>query len=167
MQSREQVFDQFRRQLPVDVYGLAQALDLDLVEKELDADISGLIEPKEGRFRISVNQHHHSFRKRFTIAHELGHWLYHAHLIGDGLEDNRLYYSSNRERYYNDQIRRQHENQANAFAAWLLIPEGKLIEDLRRFKDEPNWDYLSERYQISKSALKIKARSLLSARRVR
>ena len=60
----------------------------------------------------------------------------------------------------NDLILAQQENQANAFAAWLLMPEYKLIEDLRRFRGKPDWDYLSERYQISKSAIKRKAGAL-------
>ena len=156
----ERLIELYRTSLAVDVYGLVKALDLSVVERELEEDVSGVIEPFESSFRITLNRHDHSFRKRFTLAHELGHWLYHSHLIGSGLGDNRLYHSSNIERFYNSSIHRRHENQANAFAAWLLIPANKLESDLKGFRGNPDWSYLSERYQISSAALKKKSRQL-------
>lgn len=161
MRDLDQTIEGYRQQLAVDVYGLATSLNLLVTECELEPDISGMIEPLDDTFHITVNSSHHVFRKRFTVAHELGHWLYHSHLIGQGLGDNRLYYSSNTQRFYNNSIRRQHENQANAFAAWLLMPSSELENDLRRFSGTPDWDYLSQRYQISKSALRMKSRGLV------
>jgi len=156
----DQLIESYRSKLAVDAYGLAKALDLEVVESELEPNISGVIEPSGSSFRITLNKEDHKFRKRFTLAHELGHWLYHSHLIGAGVGDDRLYYSSDTERFYNTSIRRRHENQANAFAAWLLIPDGLLEKDLCSFRGKPDWSYLSNRYQISKAALKIKARHL-------
>lgn len=113
----------FRRRVPVDVELLAQSLGIEVSYMNLDADTSGILEKKkDGRFRIVVNDNHPSTRKRFTIAHELGHYFNHRHLIGDGISDDRAYRSSASGMYNNTAIGRRQETEANQFAANLLMP---------------------------------------------
>src|SRR4051812_31969984 len=55
-----------------------------LVEQSLDRDISGMLVPLpesvDGkRWAIVVNKSHSEVRRRFTIAHELGHLLLHGY----------------------------------------------------------------------------------------
>ena len=42
-------------------------------------------------YRIVVNSGHNRVRRRFTAAHELGHYVYHRDLIGDGIYDDAAY----------------------------------------------------------------------------
>ena len=61
--------------VPVKVQSLAQAEGLEVVNLEMKADVSGaLIKGVKGA-AIAVNASHAPTRQRFTIAHELGHYL--------------------------------------------------------------------------------------------
>lgn len=101
-------------ELPVPVESIAEdLLGLAIHEKELDG-ISGLLYPEERQ--IFVNASDVPARRRFTIAHELGHWVCQC-LEGRGesvmcrAED----VSPNADRSL--------EREANVFAAELLMPE--------------------------------------------
>lgn len=113
----------FRRTVPVDVELLAQSLGIEVVAMNLDDNTSGMIErTSRGNFRIVVNDNHAFTRQRFTIAHELGHYFSHRHLIGDGILDDRAYRSAAEGQYRNTAIGRRQETEANQFAANLLMP---------------------------------------------
>ena len=115
--------NEFRRTVPVNVELLAKSLGIEVVSMNLDNDTSGMIERTPmGRYRIIVNDNHPSTRQRFTIAHELGHYFNHRHLIGDGILDDRAYRSASAGRYANTAIGRRQETEANQFAANLLMP---------------------------------------------
>lgn len=45
-------------------------------------------------FLITVAANDPLTRQRFTLAHELGHYMLHRTLIGDGLDDDRAYRST-------------------------------------------------------------------------
>ncbi len=119
--------NEFTREVPVNVELLAKSLGIEVVHSNLDSETSGLIEKKkDGRYRIVVNDNHPNTRKRFTIAHELGHYFYHRHLIGDGVSDDRAYRSSASGAYANTAIGRKQETEANQFAATILMPLGPI-----------------------------------------
>ena len=59
--------------LPIDVEKVAAAMELEVVPFAFHNKISGLLKKEDGV--IGVNQAHHHLRQRFTIAHELGHFL--------------------------------------------------------------------------------------------
>ncbi|TGN09354.1 ImmA/IrrE family metallo-endopeptidase [Leptospira ilyithenensis] len=40
-------------------------------------DVSGILNVEGNLYSIVVDQDHHDHRKRFTIAHELGHYILH------------------------------------------------------------------------------------------
>jgi Zn-dependent peptidase ImmA (M78 family) len=126
------LINQYRRRAPVDVEGLARALGLEVTYSFLDPKISGALEndKKRDRFRISVNANDPSTRQRFTIAHELGHYMLHRSLVGDGIDDDRAYRSTDAGKYKNTRIGRHEETQANRFAASLLMPQN-LIDQAR------------------------------------
>jgi len=121
----------FKRRAPVDVDTLAMALGVPVQYAYLNDETSGMIEKiGEDRFRIVVNATHPSTRQRFTIAHELGHYMLHRHLIGAGIADSRAYRSDDRGRYHNTNIGPAQETQANKFAVGLLMPD-HLIDEAR------------------------------------
>lgn len=79
--------------------------------------------PGSSGYLIIVNEKHTIERKRFTIAHELSHFLLHKDKIGDGIQDNGLYRSGLPEKI---------EFEANKMAAQLLMPWNlihKALED--------------------------------------
>jgi hypothetical protein len=141
---------------PVNIEEIIRSLGIELDKKaELDDDISGQIERLPGgAYKISVNKADHYFRQRFTMAHELAHFLFHRSLIGDGVDDNKAYRSTQTGRFYNTSITREHETQANQFAASILMPESLVRELNEEFHG--NLDELSKKLQASKQAISIR-----------
>lgn len=101
---------------PVDVEGIARKL-ADVSEKRFPTDIDGLcldlkVPGKRPKIWISARLHH--VRRRFTLAHEIGHLIipWHTGSIVDDLEAPRVA----KGRY------KIMEAEANRFAAELLMP---------------------------------------------
>lgn len=115
---------------PVDLRGLAAEYGIKLHEAWLPSGVSGELVPKGGdTFQINVSASDNPRRQRFTIAHELGHYFLHRHLIGTGVDDDRAYRSTSVGRYHNMAIGPREETEANRFASNLLMPQ-HLIDDL-------------------------------------
>ena len=150
------IIQSYLTEAPVNIEGIIRSLGIELDKKaELDNDISGQIEKlPDGSYKISVNKADHYFRQRFTMAHELAHFLFHRSLIGDGVDDNKAYRSTSTGKFYNTNITSKHETQANQFAASVLMPES-LVNKLH---DEfgGNLDELSKKLQASKQAISIR-----------
>ena len=103
--------------------------------------------------KISVSNKDSYERKRFTAAHELGHFIYHRSLIGDGLDDNIAYRSTNFGNFYNTNIKKHHETQANKFAAALLMPEDEVFDDYSKLG---NIEEVAKKWKVSSLAMKIR-----------
>ncbi len=138
---------------PVDLDSMADALGLLVqVDAEMDPSLSGLIlRSRDSRagFRIAVNGRHSPARRRFTLAHEIAHYLLHRDHIGDGITDNVLYRSG-----LSDEL----EIQANSLAANLLMP-AELVRRVYRagLKFIAG---LSQAFQVSEEAMRIRLRQL-------
>ncbi|MDF1585432.1 ImmA/IrrE family metallo-endopeptidase [Marinimicrococcus flavescens] len=146
----------YQESSPVDVEGLIRSFGLELVKsRDLDGAILGQITPNDnGSFTITVNKADHYFRQRFTMAHELGHYLMHRHLIGTGVDDNVAYRSTDAGSYYNLRIKQTHEVQANQFAAHLLMPTQLVKEEWERLK--PDFKAMAREFQVSPAAMRIR-----------
>jgi len=104
---------------------------------------------REDAKAIGVNQHHAYTRQRFTIAHELGHYL-------SGHEDFSVRGKQEKIRVdgqfnWADPEQRQ-EQEANEFAAELLMPE-KLIRQDVAAAGPIDASALAKRYEVSEQAL--------------
>lgn len=120
---------------PVNLARVAKHLDLDIVRQDADDSISGiLINTGTGSAIIGVNKKHHPNRQRFTVGHEIGHYLLHkfegVHFDGNntGLQIN----------FRNDKSSTGldlYEREANLFAAELLMPRSFIESDLVSLKD--------------------------------
>lgn len=110
---------------PVPIDAIIRDIGLPLSYEAMDDNISGYIERQNGSYRIVVNSNHAPTRQRFTAAHELGHYVYHRDLLGEGVGDNRAYRTDGTDRP-NVNIRPIHERQANSFAANVLMPRHRL-----------------------------------------
>ena len=86
------ILENYGDQLPVPIFDIITDLGLGPIFLPLDDNISGWIELREsGDYAITINQNHPISRKRFTAAHELGHYIYHRDLLGLGTGDTRAY----------------------------------------------------------------------------
>lgn len=129
---------------PIDVEKIAKCLGIDLnfVNFE-DEDISGVLINKEGHVNIGINENHPLNRQRFTIAHEIGHYILHS--------DKPLFVDERFRDKTSSEGKNPEEVDANTFAAELLMPEHFIREDMTQLK---NWDEesireLAKKYQVS------------------
>src|SRR5258705_12017430 len=82
--------------IPVKVKECAKHLGIILKSAELDADVSGFLLLKDDNtVHIGYNKSNPSNRIRFTIAHEIGHFILHA-------KDSRLFVDKQDKRLYRD-----------------------------------------------------------------
>lgn len=149
-----EVIRKYSDSVPVPVNIIADKLGIDLTYVPLDNDLSGYIERTiDNSYRIVVNSDHALTRRRFTAAHEIGHFIYHRSLLGSGVGDTRAYRSVGT-KYHNTQITASHERQANSFAANLLMP-ARAIHALRDEGITSPQD-LADRLGVSKQAMCIR-----------
>lgn len=121
-----EIIREHQQTVPVQTVSIANALGIKVYKVPgWPTDLSGMVRKNvdsEGGFDIFVNQDHPEVRRRFTIAHEIGHVILHPHLIGDGITDDALLRSG---------LSNTVEAQANRFAADLLMPRDKLSECIK------------------------------------
>jgi hypothetical protein len=150
---QQTVLDKHSVQVPVPVGKLAHDLGLTVSLASLSPSISGLIEPDAtapAGFRIRVNRYESDERQRFTIAHEIAHYLLHRDHIRSGIVDNVMYRSS---------LSSAREAQANRLAADIIMPMRKVVEEVRRLggiKDESTAIALAREFKVSLPAMKVR-----------
>ena len=109
-------------ELPVPVESIAEDL-LGLAVEARELEVSGMLLPAERR--ILVNAAEPEPRRRFTIAHELGHWVCQC------LEGTAQAIYCRAEEVGVDPNARAQEREANIFAANLVMPESA-VRDAER-----------------------------------
>lgn len=138
---------------PVDVAQIARGLNIAVRRTPSEDDLSGFLLRQSGQVIIGVNTLHHPNRQRFTIAHELGHFVLHQH---DEVHIDRAVVKL-RDRA-SSKGEDPEEVEANGFAAELLMPEEFISEDLARLTftdllDDRGMQQLAKRYQVSVQAM--------------
>jgi len=126
---------------PVAVDQIAKSKGASVVPFELGDEVSGVLVVEEDRGTIGYNVAHHKNRQRFTIAHELGHFILHLDK-GKSKEmfvDKDFIIKWRYEKTYTPS-EFKHEQEANAFAAALLMPRDFLLNELSK----PKYAELSE-----------------------
>ena len=137
------------RKKAINVDAIARKLGADVRRRSLDAGLSGLMHRQGQHVVIGINEGHSRARQRFTLAHELGHWLLnHGDTVVDTVE---------RRDELSTQGTNVNEMEANAFAAELLMPGDWLREEVppRMLSplDEDVIQCLAEKYQVSREAM--------------
>jgi Zn-dependent peptidase ImmA (M78 family) len=145
---------------PVLVDDIAIDEGLQVVYHELEDDVSGLLVREDDAAIIAVNVKHHANRQRFTIAHELGHYMLHREEPAVFVDDLLVHFRSDRAAHEFD----PRESEANHFAASLLLPRAFLRDDLHDtpvdISDDRQVRALARKYQVSAQALTIRLVSL-------
>lgn len=145
------ILAQGRHEVPVDIEWIAKDQGAQIRLEPLEDTVSGVLVIRDGVATIGVNSSHADTRRRFTIAHELGHYLLHkqlSHVFVDAV-------------YFRDQESSDgtmlHEIEANAFAAELLMPESILRE---RFGYHPIADLDEDAIKIEAATLRVSMQAL-------
>ena len=147
------IIEPFLDDAPVKIVSMARELGLDVKAATLRPRISGQIlksETSEAGYRIRVNRREHKARRRFTVAHELAHYLLHRDRIGDGIEDSILYRST---------LSNRREAEANRLAADLLMPEKKILEVLGGYGGDATPEIaleMADQFNVSEAAMSIR-----------
>lgn len=158
MKTEMQIVQDFASKLPVDVVGLIEELGILYQEYPLGEGNSGRIDMNDPFFTITVNSAEGEQRKRFTAAHELGHYLLHRDMMdGEGGHFDRLFVARGEDNPY-EPFQKEHEKQANQFAAQLLMPREKLSQLYDSVLD--NYMELASKCKVSPAAMKIRLGSL-------
>jgi len=138
--------------IPIDVVRIARKLGIDVLDVEMDQGISGaIVKELNADPMIMLNQSDSSNRKRFTCAHEIGHYVRRSQ---EGSPD---YAYLDRRGPLAAQGSDEGEVYANKFAASLLMPE---LEVKRRFKKDATVVALAVEFLVSEDAMNFRLQNL-------
>ena len=146
--------------LPVDVAVLAKLEGVEVDQADFGDEISGVLMKDGDRAIIGVNARHAPTRQRFTIAHELGHFMLHTSrdLFVD--KDYIVHFRDETSSTGVDPI----EVEANQFAAEVIMPAERVRElfNARRFDidDEAALRRLAAKFTVSPTAMAVRLSSL-------
>jgi Zn-dependent peptidase ImmA (M78 family) len=137
---------------PISLDLVCEKLGFKIIPYDFPESISALFIIEEGIKAIGVNKNHSPARKRFSIAHELGHFV-------SGHEDFNHEEVSHidREKKYLNRFHRM-EEEADEFAAEVLMPEFLLKNDYRELSG--NIEKLAKKYLVSQQAMTIQLLNL-------
>lgn len=154
----------------VDVDTIAENLGLKVIPYELN-EISGALIIENNQGFIGFNPSHQTTRKRFTIAHEIGHYYLHC-LSSDHPKKDQLFVDKdfivkyrNANNYTYAELKQ--EQQANAFAAALLMPRDFIQKELNKPSNKSLAEVqliekLAERFNVSVPAMTFRLENLSS-----
>lgn len=161
----------FRVNAPIDVDRIATELGI-LVESDFSLelkDIVGEIFFKDEKPIVKINpiQNSYSPRRRFTLAHEIGHYCLHSAKSKKGFADSQKTMSRT-ESYWDS-----YESEANSFAAQLLMPKDLVLEEGRKiiasYQAENKKEVvpvrifietMSDRFEVSSKAMEYRLKNI-------
>lgn len=138
--------------VPIPVDTITNKLDIEIkYEDNLDNETSGYIKFDNNQWTIGVNAKHHANRQRFTIAHELGHYMLHKqHIMKEGIMKDSILFRKGEKNNL--------EIAANNFASNLLIPEEEFERKING--GMTSIDELSKHFEVSSLAIRYRAKKL-------
>ncbi len=109
-----------KKDCSINVEQIANKLGIKVVLYPFSANVSGAFFKEDDHLVLGVNRKHHKHRRRFTLAHEIGHYILHSteilHYDAQQLQLDEVFFRA-------DNISNLDEIEANHFAAELLMPE--------------------------------------------
>jgi Zn-dependent peptidase ImmA (M78 family) len=116
---------------PVSVKDIVKKEGLKLISYDLGEEVSGILVIENGAGTIGYSSENSRVRQRFTIAHELGHFILHNTTNSEVFVDRDFIVKYRTDKKYTQAEIRQ-EQEANAFAAALLMPKEMLQAELAK-----------------------------------
>lgn len=140
--------------IPVDPVVLANRLGMKVHNAKFsDDNLVGMIAKRGGDITLLVNQSDPPYRKRFTIAHELGHHFLHLMEDGEYIDGEANLFRMPHEEDATMTPERRKEIQANMFAAALLMPEDSVRSEWSRVH---TIDEMARLFNVSEAAMGIR-----------
>jgi Zn-dependent peptidase ImmA (M78 family) len=144
-------------QVPVPIEAVARRLKLAVKAAPLGSDMSGVLVVEGGQGVIGYNADHATVRQRFTIAHEVAHFVLH---VQSGSHQSRVfvdrYVVYRRDGLASTGTDKQ-EVEANRFGAALLMPKKLVLEQIAQrsldLDDDDSVILLAGRFQVSAAAM--------------
>ncbi|WP_373705360.1 ImmA/IrrE family metallo-endopeptidase [Porphyromonas loveana] len=130
-----------------ELIGLKEDISVEYIP--LDPSISGKLSRNSDKWIITVNKNHHVNRQRFTLAHELAHYVLHKS-DSDSFTDTVFFRGASVNNI---------EYAANEFAANLLMPEDK-VRQLIRVGVAQNIETLAKTFGVSVAAMLYRIKQL-------
>ena len=116
---------------PISVIEIAKGLGINVIAYGFGEGVSGILVVENNKSTIGYSTSDSKVRQRFTIAHELGHFILHHNSTQPEqlfVDKNFLIKYRGCQKYSQAEI--QHEQQANSFAAELLMPKSLIEAEL-------------------------------------
>lgn len=153
-EQQREILEAHNKEAPVKLGQLAADLGLKVSLATLPHGISGQITRDSSApsgYAIRVNRHESKKRQRFTLAHEIAHFLLHQDKIGDGVSESVLYRAPG--------ITNREEVEANRLAAEIVVPRGLLsteIEHKDNLSREELCETLANLFAVSQEVMEIR-----------
>lgn len=142
---------------PIRIERIAKELGVELRSGDLD-DVSGVLVRQGDSAIIGTNSTQSAQRQRFTIAHELGHFLLHEGITNHVDRSYRVNYRSAE----SSQATNVEEIEANYFAASILMPQHML--DAQNAEEAVDNDSmvadLAKQFHVSRLAMSLRLANL-------
>ncbi len=150
------------KSIPIDVDLVAHRLGIKVEYTDLGDDISGVLVLSDNKQPyIGINDTHSMVRQRFSLAHEIAHFILHSSNSELFIDKNfKVAFRGNFSSSPNDRM----EIQANILAAAILMPDDLIINELNNsgfdLCDENLVSDLAETFQVSSQAMAIRLSKL-------
>lgn len=141
--------DELKNTYPVPLQEICKKLGIHLSYIPASDDLSGRIYLNNTIYCIEANLRHSESRRRFTIAHELGHYCLHKGFLNS--------VGTILERSTRSIVIRDKEIEADEFAAELLMPQ---TEFTKQYKINSDVNFLAEYFAVSIQATYMRIRTL-------
>jgi Zn-dependent peptidase ImmA (M78 family) len=149
--------------IPINPVLLANKLGIKVNNAKFSDDsISAMIARRGENILLLVAQDDPPFRKRFSIAHELGHHFLHLLEDGEFIDKEADLFRGLEEEAEEEDLtslteKRRQEIQSNIFAAALLMPKDIVLEE---YKKGLTTEQMAIRFGVSKEAIAIRLSQL-------
>jgi Zn-dependent peptidase ImmA (M78 family) len=145
---------------PIPVDRIAKRQGLLLRAEPLESSLSGFLYRAGDRAVVGTNSLQPQVRQRFTVAHELGHFMLHE--VEELHVDRQVHFKLRSK--LSSQGTDDDEIEANLFAAEILMPRDMIANDVRRLGAidviDDKINALAQRYRVSVQAMTLRLRDL-------
>ena len=142
--------------VPIAIDIVAQRLNLTMEAAALGENVSGMLIVKGERGAIGYNSAHARVRQRFTISHEIAHYLLHAKKSQKAQLFIDRHVTFRRDENSSTGVDHD-EVEANQLGAALLMPRGLVQQEIQKhdlnLDDEEAIGLLAKRFHVSTAAM--------------
>lgn len=140
-------------ELPINLDLLIEKEGINLISYPFKDDISGVLILEGDKATIGIDKNSNNVRKRFTLAHELGHYKLHAQKSNVFMDN--VFFRKKSEGYTSKE--EKIEKEANYFAANILMPENLIRKEILELNcdlhDDSTISSLANKFEVSSSAM--------------